>query len=145
MGNRKMQFGQQVKAPDEGPQHVVKRRHPGVWSGHPKAFKPGQSGNPSGAAVYLERQNALMLAWCEGAGVDIETLTAAERTMLREAAKLALLRPSSKPNNRIRVANSIARILTTLGLVERRRKPRTRSEPEVKPLPHWAKRLEAHE
>ncbi len=137
-----MQFDQQVRPQDEGPQHVVRRKHPGVWSGHPKAFQKGKSGNPLGAAGYLVRQNEVMERWCKSAGVDIGSLTEPELSMLRQAAMLSLLRPSSNPDRRVRVANSINRTLVTLGLVQKHTK-RREPKPEPEQLPSWAKRLES--
>src|SRR6516165_1969019 len=91
---------------------------PGQLSDRPWwQFKPGQSGNPSGKskAVRLARRDGLVAEWAAARG-GVDSLTAAERSLLRHAAELSLSHPRTV-EDRVRVVNTVRQILSQTGLV----------------------------
>jgi hypothetical protein len=84
-------------------------------------FQPGVSGNPRGresTATRAERRDAIIARWAEAVG-GVEQLTAAQRDLLAIAAVLTMQRP--KAEDAVRVANSVARILSQCGVVTKAR------------------------
>ena len=86
-------------------------------------WRPGQSGNPRGSeskAARKARIAAIIAEWVAPHG-GTAAFGAAELALLNRAAELSLLRPRN-PLDGIRAANTVARILALLGLVDGRRK-----------------------
>jgi hypothetical protein len=88
-------------------------------------FPKGVSGNPRGSLSKAARQSRLaeiIAEWVAPHG-GTAAFGAAELALLNRAAELRLLRPRN-PLDGIRAANTVARILSLLGLVDGRTRQR---------------------
>ena len=85
--------------------------------GHGRPWLPGQSGNPMGRsrAEKLARRDALIAEWTAVIGGPA-SLTAAELTLLHQAAGLVMCHPRTA-EDRVRCVNLVSRIMNQVGLV----------------------------
>ncbi len=98
------------------------------------AWVRGRSANPRGReskAARMSRRDRLIEEWTADIGGPA-SLTAAEIALLSQAAELAMAPSPRTHEDRIRYANTIAKILRQVGLVDRRGKRRL--EPQHIPL-----------
>jgi hypothetical protein len=95
-------------------------RRPG-WNNAGRAwgrtFQPRVDNRAQRKAEAKAAREALLAEWCQGIG-GVGNLTRAELDLLRQAAELVLGRPPRTHEERTRNANTVARILLTMGLID---------------------------
>jgi hypothetical protein len=77
----------------------------------PWRFKPGQSGNPLGRAASTKAKLHAKMAELSAEFGGLAVLTVCERTLIEQAARLLIRPPSTKAEDAVRVANTVARLL----------------------------------
>ena len=103
-------------------------------------WRKGTSGNPRGSeskAARLARRDRIIAEWAEPFG-GVASLKRVELDLLREAADLVVGPRPRTMEDRVRVTNTVSRVLAQVGFVNRRR---GRAEPPQETLREYAARV----
>jgi hypothetical protein len=101
--------------------------------GNPNWVK-GTSQNPAGKegkAARRVRLEAIVAEWCEPIG-GVSNLRSAEYALLIRTAEMMIYRPKQRTaEDEVRVVNTISRVLTQVGLIDKRRKREAAKPPTL--------------